>query len=181
MTEDWPEKWRYQRILPVTVEQYREILKIPKGTCTWCRGPSPSNRPKFCSDECHKALNLRMSDYYLKIKAKQRDVVCVKCGTGDHLEVDHIIPVSEGGGSCGLENVQVLCERCHLEKHNLYIDDFGRKASKHSNSGDSWAHQEKQLLELRAKGVGYKKIAEVLGRTRDAVRSRLRAIENSKV
>jgi len=118
----------------------------------------------------------------MKIKVKDRDIVCVKCGIDDdRLEVHHIIPVSEGGGSCGLDNVQLLCSKCHLEKHNLYIDDFGKKSSKHNNSGDSWAHQEKQLLELRAKGVGYKKIAEVLGRTRDAVRSRLRAIENSKV
>lgn len=31
-------------------------------------------------------------------------------------DVDHIIPVSEGGGSCGLENLQTLCWKCHQEK-----------------------------------------------------------------
>jgi 5-methylcytosine-specific restriction endonuclease McrA len=28
-------------------------------------------------------------------------------------EADHIIPVAEGGGSCGLENLRTLCWRCH--------------------------------------------------------------------
>lgn len=28
-------------------------------------------------------------------------------------EADHIIPVSEGGGGCGLDNYRTLCWRCH--------------------------------------------------------------------
>lgn len=28
-------------------------------------------------------------------------------------EMDHIIPVAEGGGSCGLENLRTLCFACH--------------------------------------------------------------------
>lgn len=28
-------------------------------------------------------------------------------------EMDHILPVVEGGGSCGLENLRTLCWRCH--------------------------------------------------------------------
>ena len=35
-------------------------------------------------------------------------------GHCDHYwEADHIIPVSEGGGLCGLENMQTLCIQCH--------------------------------------------------------------------
>ena len=30
-------------------------------------------------------------------------------------EADHIIPVIEGGGCCGLENYRTLCLRCHKE------------------------------------------------------------------
>lgn len=28
-------------------------------------------------------------------------------------EVDHIVPVVEGGGSCGLSNLRTLCWECH--------------------------------------------------------------------
>lgn len=28
-------------------------------------------------------------------------------------EADHILPVSQGGGCCGLENLRTLCIRCH--------------------------------------------------------------------
>ena len=28
-------------------------------------------------------------------------------------EMDHTIPVSEGGGCCGLDNLRTLCVRCH--------------------------------------------------------------------
>jgi hypothetical protein len=31
-------------------------------------------------------------------------------------EADHIVPVCEGGGCCGLENYQTLCLKCHKEE-----------------------------------------------------------------
>jgi len=31
-------------------------------------------------------------------------------------EADHILPVCEGGGCCGLENYQTLCLKCHKEE-----------------------------------------------------------------
>lgn len=31
-------------------------------------------------------------------------------------EVDHIVPVVEGGGECGLDNLQTLCLACHKAK-----------------------------------------------------------------
>lgn len=31
-------------------------------------------------------------------------------------DVDHIVRVADGGGGCGLENLQTLCTRCHRDR-----------------------------------------------------------------
>ncbi len=36
---------------------------------------------------------------------------------GSHLvEIDHIVPVAEGGGGCGLDNLRTLCRKCHTRE-----------------------------------------------------------------
>lgn len=41
---------------------------------------------------------------------------CQTCGLVERLEVDHIVPVSEGGLELDASNLQVLCHNCHKEK-----------------------------------------------------------------
>jgi len=43
---------------------------------------------------------------------------CVKCGAKENLHFDHIIPYSEGGSSKDAKNIQILCLRHNLQKHN---------------------------------------------------------------
>ncbi len=40
---------------------------------------------------------------------------CVKCGSRERLEFDHIIPAASGGGSTE-RNIQLLCESCNRSK-----------------------------------------------------------------
>lgn len=40
---------------------------------------------------------------------------CVRCGSRDNLEYDHIIPVSQGGGNTS-RNIELLCEQCNRSK-----------------------------------------------------------------
>jgi hypothetical protein len=49
---------------------------------------------------------------------KRDDGKCVRCGESDGLHFDHIIPWSKGGASDTEDNIQLLCARHNLEKHN---------------------------------------------------------------
>jgi 5-methylcytosine-specific restriction endonuclease McrA len=51
----------------------------------------------------------------------QRDKgCCIKCGSQEKLEFDHIIPISQGGSNTA-RNIQILCEKCNRSKGaNIY-------------------------------------------------------------
>ncbi|MCB0324675.1 MAG: HNH endonuclease [Bdellovibrionales bacterium] len=55
----------------------------------------------------------------VKLEVWKRDAgQCTKCGASDELHFDHIIPYSRGGTSVTAENVQLLCARHNLQKHD---------------------------------------------------------------
>jgi hypothetical protein len=43
---------------------------------------------------------------------------CVKCGATKNLHFDHDIPYSKGGSSADAKNIQLLCARHNLQKHD---------------------------------------------------------------
>lgn len=111
--------------------------------CRWCRGPVTPPRRTFCGDACVHEWKIRSSPWYVRKQVKKRDKgTCRLCGfnvvkahrewtrskppasdraarkawraTRPRWEADHIIPVADGGGECGLENYRLLCKPCHL-------------------------------------------------------------------
>ncbi len=40
---------------------------------------------------------------------------CVKCGSGENLEIDHVVPLAKRGSN-RLENLQLLCQICNRRK-----------------------------------------------------------------
>lgn len=42
---------------------------------------------------------------------------CVKCGSREKLEYDHIVPLSKGGSNTA-RNIELLCESCNRKKSN---------------------------------------------------------------
>ncbi len=48
------------------------------------------------------------------------DGSCVRCGSEDDLQFDHVIPVAKGGGAAA-ENVQILCGPCNREKSDSIV------------------------------------------------------------
>lgn len=42
---------------------------------------------------------------------------CQHCGSTQHLQVHHIIPLSHGGARTDPRNLVTLCARCHARQH----------------------------------------------------------------
>lgn len=67
-------------------------------------------------------LNRRLIPTKVKIEVWKRDKgKCVMCGATTDLHFDHIIPWSKGGSSNTPENIQLLCGKHNLEKHDKII------------------------------------------------------------
>lgn len=61
----------------------------------------------------------RVIPTHVKLEVWKRDKgQCIKCGSHDNLHFDHIIPYSLGGSSKDAKNIQLLCSRHNLEKHD---------------------------------------------------------------
>jgi len=116
-------------------------VRREKQPCRWCGGRVSGRRFTFCSEACVDAWRLRTDPAYLRRQVFARDRgVCALCGLDTELlrkekrkldyrarrtfekewgsrrqlwDADHIVPVAEGGGECGLSNMRTLCLRCH--------------------------------------------------------------------
>jgi hypothetical protein len=72
------------------------------------------------------AINAAPIGESLRFEILRRDRICQLCGAtneDDRLEVDHIVPRSEGGTN-EETNLQVLCARCNRGKSNRDDTDF---------------------------------------------------------
>ncbi|XP_068735880.1 uncharacterized protein [Montipora capricornis] len=91
----------------------RELFEVEKGVC------------QLCSLDAHslylsvKALHVRDRAAYLaqtpyaSLPQQMLKKMVMEPKEGMFWEADHIIPVSEGGGECGLDNYRTLCVMCH--------------------------------------------------------------------
>lgn len=109
--------------------------------CRYCdKEITAPRRKSFCGNDCVHEFLLRRDFTYLRRVVFERDKgVCATCGldtvkwwreqrrtdltkaAGLHgrmsaWDADHIKPVVEGGGACGLDNIQTLCVWCHRQK-----------------------------------------------------------------
>jgi 5-methylcytosine-specific restriction endonuclease McrA len=70
-------------------------------------------------DEVHVLTSTRVIPTEVKLEVWRRDRGrCVECGATENLHFDHVIPWSRGGSSMTAENIQLLCARHNLAKHD---------------------------------------------------------------
>src|SRR5918993_846044 len=143
--------------------------------CRWCKGPVIRPRRTFCSDPCVHEWKIRSSPWYVRREVKKRDKgICKLCGfnvvkahrewtrskppASDRAarkvwraarpkgEADHIVPVADGGGDCGLANVRTVrhCRACRDTDHHSRLCPGARQPGTRRRSAptDCGAHQE---------------------------------------
>jgi hypothetical protein len=75
--------------------------------------------PSSGKDDELDLAHSRIIPLQVKLAVWKRDHgKCVKCGSSTNLHFDHIIPFSLGGSSLVAENIQILCARHNLAKHD---------------------------------------------------------------
>jgi 5-methylcytosine-specific restriction endonuclease McrA len=119
-----------------TYSEKQQMGTNGRPACLWCKQDViDKKRSTFCSKECSEEFRLRTDSAFVRLKVFQRDNgICAKCGrdcftaglkfprtrrargSGDLWQADHILPVVEGGGECGLENYRTLCTHCHRQE-----------------------------------------------------------------
>ena len=108
------------------------------GVCGWC-GDALKGKTWFCRGaEC--GLVWRRNHWWTEARkaALERDGLCVRCGGGERLEVNHL--EARGGAgyatSCAhhLEGLETLCHDCHSTIHKFAVIKNNPLAQKLLNS-----------------------------------------------
>lgn len=102
----------------------RQVRKRDKGVCAICKVNTKEQEKEVWKLATHAQRVVKAAEFGVP-----------KHRVGDsYWDMDHIIPVSEGGGASGLENLRTLCIPCH-KKETAALRK--RLASKDSSDTDS--------------------------------------------
>lgn len=112
--------------------QARHVLERDKGVCAICRVDTIA-----ASKELRGLWNAARADMagwswwvarpdWIPIALREWEIARQRLGwslkralsSSRAWDMDHIVPVVEGGGSCGLENLRTLCPACHTRVTN---------------------------------------------------------------
>jgi hypothetical protein len=100
---------------------------LPDKVCSCgCGEKLTGKQRRWASKNCEKfALYVysilcgRLHEIRICMRSYYGDNVCIECGTlEENIEIDHIIPVHQGGGCCWLSNLRPICVSCHKGKTN---------------------------------------------------------------
>lgn len=88
--------------------------------CRMCGARTLDNRHTFCSPRCLRDFFMQTDWSHVREVVYVRDGgICMKCGrrvTKKNFHVDHVIPISKGGDEWDLNNLELSCPDCNLQK-----------------------------------------------------------------
>ena len=103
LVDSWTERDKYRSVFKFRLE----AIEGDEDSDILLKGPAPRRRIIPTS---------------VKLAVWKRDGgKCVMCGAIDELHFDHDLPWSKGGTSIAEENVQLLCARHNLQKHDRIV------------------------------------------------------------
>jgi hypothetical protein len=134
VSPDSPNRRRRAPITPIEKDQDGRSL------CRNCHEVIPKGRRAYCSEPCHFEYMIKHSPEFAAAMFREKyGARCAGCGVDEEMvkatwfqinallesvgspillpfkpfPLDHIRPVIDGGGSCGMENYRLLCPKCH--------------------------------------------------------------------
>lgn len=157
-----------------TVMRRREILLRDAGVCNYCALDTVNLEAMFAAAE--RSLRRRWRRSQRNVPTQRRShvpkwmVIGEKIRRGFNPEgamwaADHIVPVWEGGGGCGLEGLQTLCVPCHKTKSAVEgrrRASLRRKEKRRSAAVEWTAGTEKREEERRQRDIA-ETMAEEIG------------------
>lgn len=92
-----------------------------RGRCDDCRHEKERERSARRRTDLTqgRAIQVYHSKKWLMTRRKvlDREPICVICDERLATEVDHIVPMSQGGDEYSLSNLRGLCGPCHWRRH----------------------------------------------------------------
>lgn len=126
-------------------KEYRSVIYKSKrkfeerGRCSWCGKSLPNKRWMWCRDEknpekygeCIGKYLATKGTYHIEARRINKEkyggnLTCERCKIAikdmeskqgnNKYDYDHIIPIALGGDPIAVENIQILCVKCHKAK-----------------------------------------------------------------
>lgn len=124
---------RYQGRRMMALSLITRVVKFGVVHCKWCLDRiGPKSQRHYCSNACQDSawMYFYPQQHSIGMLLKKQNGRCNHCQhewkSGDEyyqeyaegmgMEVDHIKPIYKGGMSLGVDNIQLLCKKCHLKK-----------------------------------------------------------------
>ncbi len=88
--------------------QRRKVQDRDKGVCSVCGFDSLAAQARV-----NRIMQVARRRYFTSSRLRKFSRRTRIFSTGQPYDIDHIVPVCEGGGCCGLDNLRTLCFVCH--------------------------------------------------------------------